>query len=84
MNNLNEIPEGAMGLYYHEYIHFIQDISTIYGLMNISTITYYIQACASSIHKDKNNKKFKVPIILDEIIDKSNLDDKGLLNLGLC
>lgn len=83
LDNLNEIPEGAMGLYYHEYIHFIQDISTIYGLMNISTITYYIQACASYIEKDKENKEFKVPIVLDEIIDKSNLEDKGLFNFSL-
>lgn len=80
---LNEISEGAMGLYYHEYIHFVQDISTIYGLMNISTINYYIQACAHYIEKDKSNYEFKVPLNLEDIVDSSKIDDKGLSNFNL-
>jgi hypothetical protein len=80
---LDEIPEGAMGLYYHEYIHFIQDISTIYGLMNISTINYYIQACAHHIQKDKSNYDFKVPLNLKDIVDKTKTEDKGLINFNL-
>ena len=77
--NLNEIPEGAFGLYLHEYIHFVQDISTIYGLMNISTINHYIQTCASKIFKDKKHK-FDVPIPLEE---NSNPIDYGYSNFKL-
>ncbi len=83
LDNLNDIPVGAMGLYYHEYIHFIQDISTIYGLMNISTINYYIQSCAHYIEKNKNIKEFDVPIELEKIIDRNIENDKGLLNFYL-
>lgn len=54
------IPYGAYSLFFHEYIHFIQDISTIYGLMNLHTITYYIQDVASKIGKDPK-LEFKVP-----------------------
>ncbi|WP_282040058.1 hypothetical protein [Saccharicrinis aurantiacus] len=83
LGDLNDLPEGAMGLYYHEYIHFIQDISTIYGLMNISTINYYIQSCAHHVEKNKSQKAFKVPIELNEIIDNSKTNDSGLLNFAL-
>ncbi|AZI38650.1 hypothetical protein [Epilithonimonas vandammei] len=61
--NLKELTDGTLSLYLHEYIHFIQDISTIYGLVNISTINYYIQDCASRIYRE-NNKEFKVPLKL--------------------
>ncbi|MCT4319245.1 hypothetical protein SAMN05421856_11036 [Chryseobacterium taichungense] len=61
--NLQELTDGALSLYLHEYIHFIQDISTIYGLVNISTINYYIQDCASRIFKE-NKKEFQVPLKL--------------------
>lgn len=81
LTNLNEIPEGAWGLYYHEYIHYIQDITTIYGLMNISTANFYIQYCASKITKS-NSKDFNVPIYISNI--KEDLgNDIGVLNLEL-
>lgn len=54
------IPYGAYSLFFHEYIHFIQDVTTIYGLMNLHTITYYIQDVASRVGKDPN-PEFKVP-----------------------
>ena len=54
------IPFGAYSLFFHEYIHFIQDISTIYGLMNLHTITYYLHEVASRVGKDKN-LGFEVP-----------------------
>lgn len=78
-NNLNEIPEGAFGLYLHEYIHFVQDISTIYGLMNISTINHYIQYCAHKIYNEKKNP-FEVPI---ELVPNANNGDYGYLNFKL-
>ncbi|MBI1836209.1 MAG: hypothetical protein HYR91_02980 [Flavobacteriia bacterium] len=79
LSNLNEIEDGAFGLYLHEYIHFIQDISTIYGLMNISTINYYIQYCANKIFVD-NVPNFNVPI---EVVPKIEKENFGHLNLKL-
>lgn len=54
------IPFGAYSLFFHEYIHFIQDVSTIYGLMNLHTITYYLHEVASRVGKDMENE-FEVP-----------------------
>jgi hypothetical protein len=77
LSNLNEISDGAFSLYLHEYIHFIQDISTIYGLMNISTINYYLQDCAHRIHKE-GLKEFQVPFSL-----RNDKDDFGFNNFQL-
>lgn len=63
MMNLLSVTDGTFSLYFHEYIHFVQDISTIYGLMNISVITYYIQQSAHKIYND-GIKSFDVPILL--------------------
>lgn len=54
------IPFGAYSLFFHEYIHYIQDITTIYGLMNLDIIAYYIQDVASRIGKE-GNMEFKIP-----------------------
>lgn len=81
LTNLNEIPIGAWGLYYHEYIHYIQDITTIYGLMNISTANFYIQYCASKIGKS-DSKEFNVPIYISDI-KKDIGENLGVLNLEL-
>lgn len=54
------IPFGAYSLFFHEYIHFIQDVSTVYGLMNLHTITYYLHEVASRVGKDVKNG-FEVP-----------------------
>lgn len=83
LQNLNEIPEGAMGLYFHEYIHYIQDISTIYGLMNISTINFYIQSCAHYLSKNKDLKNFKVPLVLEDVVEKGVETNYGLINFSL-
>jgi hypothetical protein len=63
LSNLLEITDEVFALYLHEYIHFIQDVSTVYGLMNISTITYYIHDVASRLVKQEE-KSFQVPVSL--------------------
>lgn len=77
LGNLNDVTDSTFSLYLHEYIHFIQDISTIYGLINISTINYYIQDCAARIHQQAE-KEFKVPLQLYE-----RPGDFGYLNHSL-
>lgn len=83
LNDLREIPEGTMGLYFHEYIHFLQDISTIYGLMNMSTINYYIQSCAHNIAQDKEKMDFNVPMKLEDLKPIAENDDYGKVNFKL-
>ncbi|UKB79557.1 hypothetical protein [Chryseobacterium sp. MEBOG07] len=76
LGNLQEATDATLSLYLHEYIHFIQDLSTIYGLMNISTINYYLQDCAARISKQEE-KGFEVP---QKLVKR---DDFGYLNFNL-
>lgn len=79
LGDLNEITDATFALYLHEYIHFVQDISTIYGLMNITTINYYIQYCAHKIYNEKK-KEFEVPI---KLVEKPDVKDYGVSNFNL-
>lgn len=47
--NLNNVDERDFMLYFHEYVHFLQDVTTTYGLMNISNTSYYIRDAVYNI-----------------------------------
>lgn len=59
-NFKNGLNDHQFALYLHEYIHFLQDFSTIYGLMKFSNILLYTKAQASYAVK-KRYKKIKIP-----------------------
>lgn len=44
LSDITKLSMHSEATYFHEYIHFLQDITTSYGLMNISTIVDYIKA----------------------------------------
>lgn len=77
---LNDIPDGTMSLYLHEYVHFLQDISTIYGLMNIANILYYIHDTASRIPKSDKGT-FLVPANLPDDKDDFGYNNHQLMYL---
>lgn len=47
---------------FHEYIHFLQDITSTFGFMNISNVVDYMKYCNTKI-LDNKDVKFKVPIV---------------------
>lgn len=49
--------------YFHEYIHFLQDITTTYGFMNISNIVDFIKYSNDSILRNDKNE-FNVPVVI--------------------
>lgn len=57
LNNITEITEAT---YLHEYIHFLQDITTTYGFMNISTVVDYMRLVNQTAISDGQNE-FEVP-----------------------
>lgn len=61
LQHIGEISLETEATYFHEYIHFLQDITTAYGLMNISNIVDYIKYSNDLILKD-GNSNFKIPI----------------------
>ena len=59
-NFKEELNEFQFSLYLHEYMHFLQDISTMYGLMKLSNIILYTKAQAAyAVNKHIN--KIKIP-----------------------
>jgi hypothetical protein len=50
-------------IFLHEYIHFLQDLTTIYGLMNISFIVDYIKTVNVNQRK-LNNRNLQIPYLL--------------------
>lgn len=79
LRDLLQLSDYDLGLYFHEYVHFLQDISTIYGLISMSNTTYYIQGCAHYIAKINKSKEFEVPLSIENISNNDPLD-KGRLN----
>lgn len=56
---------GAYSVYFHEYVHYIQDVTSNFGLMNLSTISFYVREVASSIGKQTTGP-FSVPQIIQK------------------
>lgn len=74
--DIPNIPFGSFSAFLHEYIHFLQDVTTMYGMMVLGTTTYYIRDVASRF--TMKNCTFDVPQQLTQ--DRS---DYGLLNANL-
>ena len=60
--DINCLDEQSFGLFIHEYIHFIQDITTIHGLTNIHIIIEYLKQALNSIYQ-QTHRKIKLPIL---------------------
>jgi hypothetical protein len=61
LDNLNILGEAPFSTFFHEYIHFLQDITTTYGLMNCCIVVDRIKHVNHSLLENKNDKSFKVP-----------------------
>ena len=60
---------------FHEYIHFLQDITTFYGLNNLYVQSEYLH---SVVNRVKGNLQFQVPYMIRD--NKDNV----LLNQKIC
>ena len=45
------IPYGSFAVFFHEYVHYLQDVTTLYGLMNLSVTTYFVRSVAHKVGK---------------------------------
>ena len=69
------IPYGSFAVFFHEYVHYLQDVTTLYGLMNLSVTTYFVRSVAHKVGKMPQGE-FDVP---QEIEDDDR--DFGFRNL---
>jgi hypothetical protein len=65
IDNLNKLSDRDFSVFLHEYIHFLQNITTFYGLNNIHVSVEYMKYANNKIRSD-NNSKFSIPIIPDD------------------
>ena len=61
LEDLNQLSDITSAVYLHEYIHFLQDISTSFGFMNISTVVDYIKYVNQSTING-TSRNFTVPV----------------------
>src|SRR5664280_2340035 len=61
LDNVELLPDGPKSTFFHEYIHFLQDVSTTYGLMNACIVVTKMKFGNNHILRMSGNT-FKVPI----------------------
>lgn len=72
---INKMSDGDATVLFHEYIHFLQDITTFYGLNNLYVQSEYFH---SVVNRIKGNLQFQVPYMIRD--NKDNV----LLNQKIC
>lgn len=63
--DVNTCSDHDFALFFHEYIHFLQDITTTYGLTRCYYYGEYIQTAVNDIYKGEDGT-FKVPITYND------------------
>lgn len=75
---INKLPLKEMTVLFHEYIHFLQDFTTYYGLNAIYAYSEYLHSVVNRIYGIKA-KEFTVPFNITDNTDNVLLN-KQLLN----
>ena len=71
------MPAKKLAVFVHEYIHFLQDISTFFGLNNLYVFSEYIHGAIAQIYKEPLGK-IVVPIKMDR--NYSNIELNQFVN----
>lgn len=65
LDQLDKLKEETISTLLHEYIHYLQDITTTFGLNNIISIVNHQKMINNSINESKA-QTFQIPIELDD------------------
>lgn len=74
---INKLPLKDMTVLFHEYIHFLQDFTTYYGLNAIYTYSEYLHSVVNRIYCLKS-AEFSVPFTINDNIDNVLLNKQIL------
>lgn len=81
---LDTCSDSDFALFFHEYVHFLQDLMTTYGLTNCYYVGEYIQSVVNDIYQKGTDGKIKVPycyvdnkdnILIEELIRNVTMGD---------
>ena len=78
IKDFNKLSDLDFSVFFHEYVHFLQNITTLYGLENIHVTVEYLRYANNFIVK-RSKQNFAIPIEPDP----SN-SDNVFLNRYLC
>lgn len=81
--DLNKFNDTELSIFFHEYIHFLQDITTLYGLNLIYLRGEYINTVVNEIRK-KEEKGFLIPYSIDDNEDLKHQEEIYRITLGDC
>ncbi len=59
--NLNELPGEIHRVYFHEYIHFLQDVTTSDGLANAAMVVNFVRYAVASLKSPTATLPLQVP-----------------------
>lgn len=76
--SFKQFSDKDFSVFLHEYIHFIQDVTSIYGLNNMYVYSEYLRFAIDRVYQSINNQ-FDVPIL--PTIDN---EDNIYLNKRIC
>lgn len=81
LENLDNLSDTTKSTLYHEYVHFMQDLTTTFGLTNTISTVDIQKALNDSI---RNNKKsdFKVPLSYESYYDVETYDNLNQMFFG--
>ena len=74
----NEMNNHDLSLFIHEYIHFLQSFTTLYGLGRINAD---FSLLTNMINVIKNQQIIHVPLSEEEILNKQTYDNNKICNL---
>ena len=78
--DIRNMTDEAFAVFFHEYIHFLQDVTSFYGYMGIYAHGEYIRRAVNDIYKMPN--LFHVPISINDSGDNVALN-KDIVELSL-
>ena len=70
------LDSSDMTILFHEYIHFLQDFTTYYGLNRIYVYSEYMHSVINRIYRNSSNNKICVPIKIEDNADNVLLNQQ--------
>lgn len=73
---INKLNHFEMTVLFHEYIHFLQDFATYYGLNRIYVYSEYMHSVINRIYRNSSDNKISVPIKIEDNADNVLLNQQ--------
>ncbi len=80
LNDIAKLPDHILETYLHEYVHFLQDISTTFGLTNACYVVEYMKFAAQEIRQSYGDT-FPIPLPLKPSVQNKVYENTQLMQI---